>query len=337
MTEEVDGISKMKRQVGWFVILGLSALIFVVVMVSVRSNIFADKFTLFVEPPSASSFYEGQPVKFQGFSIGNIDDIQLQHEGQVRIRLKLLGRYRHMLHQGAIIHFVKKSLIGEQILEITAGDVERKPLKDGQLLQYETEASLEQLLIDLKPAVSNANVFLEQLTKLSLWFNDPKGSLQASMKNLEGMTRGIQGEDVAATVKTLQKMIQGLDQVIVSMHQEKIITHVKATLVSSEKVMNDLQPLSQSLGEQAPKALQQLQVLLKQVNQLSEELTVVSSDLTQLTPELPGVARETKATLEEMKLTLQKLQHSWLLGGGKAPKSVVDSVEIAPPVLEIQP
>ncbi|MDQ6995268.1 MAG: MlaD family protein, partial [Mariprofundaceae bacterium] len=158
MSEEIDLISKMKRQVGWFVILGLSALIFVIVMVSVKSNVFANKFTLFVEPPSASTFYEGQPVKFQGFSVGHIDNIELQHEGQVRIRLKLLTRYRHMLHQGAIIHFVKQGLIGEQIVEITAGDVERKPLDDGQLLQYETEASLEQLLVDLKPAVNNANV-----------------------------------------------------------------------------------------------------------------------------------------------------------------------------------
>jgi len=337
MTEELGFVSHMKRQVGWFVLLGLGALVFVVVLVSMRSNVFAEKFILFVEPPSASTFYEGQPVKFQGFSVGHIDDIQLQHEGQVRIRLKLLERYRHMLHQGSVIHFVKEGLIGEQIVEITAGDVEKESLDDGQLLEYQTEASLEQLLVDLKPAVGNANILLEELAKLSLWLNDPKGTVQSSFQHLSQMTDGIQGQDVAATVKTLQKTVADLDKVIASVHQEKVVNHMQTTLAATEKIMRNLEPMSQSLGQQTPEALAQLNILLGQVTKLSDELTVVSSDLTQLTPELPGVAREAKEALGEMKLTLQKLQQSWFLGGDKSPKSVVNTVEVAPPVLGVQP
>ncbi len=337
MTEVLDNVSKMKRQVGWFVMIGLGALIFVVVMVSIRSNVFAEKFTLFVEPPSASTFYEGQPVKFQGFNIGHIDNIQLQHEGQVRIRLKLLERYRHMLHQGSVVHFVKKGLIGEQIVEITAGNIKKPPLDDGQLLTYETEASLEQLLIDLKPAVSNANVLLEEMAKISLWMTDSKGSLQVVFQHLQKVTEGVQGKDLTATIHTLRQMLVNLNQVIASVHDEKVVSHIQTTLLATEKIMQNLQPMSQSLAQQAPQALEKFNLLLKQMNQLSEELTIASSDLTQLTPELPGVARQAKATLEEMKLTLQKLQQSWLLGGGKTPKSVVDTVEVSPPVLEVQP
>jgi len=337
MTETVDFVSKMKRQVGWFVLLGLGSLLFVVGLVSMRSNVFAEKFTLFVEPPSASTFYEGQPVKFQGFSVGHIDDIQLQHEGQVRIRLKLLERYRHMLHQGSMIHFVKEGLIGEQIVEITAGDVDKAPVQDGQLLKYQTEASLEQLLIDLKPAVGNANVLLEQMAKLSLWLNDPYGTLQSSFQNLSKVTEGIHGQDVTATVQTLRQMLDSLNQVIASVHDEKVVAHVQTSLLAVEEILHNLKPMSQSLGQQTPEALSQLRTLLKQVNQLSEELTVVSSDLTQLTPELPGVARAAKESLEEMKITLKALQESWLLGGDKKTTSVVDSVEVAPPVLESQP
>jgi len=337
MTEESDFVSGMKRQVGWFVLLGLGALVFVVVLVSMRSNVFAEKFTLFVEPPSASTFYEGQPVKFQGFSVGHIDNIQLQHEGQVRIRLKLLERYRHMLHQGSVIHFVKEGLIGEQIVEITAGDIEKAPLDDGQLLEYETEASLEQLLVDLKPAVGNANVLLEELAKLSLWLNDPKGSLQSSFQHVSQMTNGIQGQHIDEIIQSSGQMIKDLDRVIASVHQEKVIKHMQTTLAATEKIMQNLEPMSQSLGQQTPETLEKLNTLLKQVTTLSEELTIASSDLAQLTPELPGVAREAKETLETMKATLQKLQQSWLLGGGEPVKSVVDTVEVAPPVLEVQP
>jgi len=337
MREEADFFPHMKRQVGWFVLLGLGALVVVVVLVSMRSNVFAEKFILFVEPPSASTFYEGQPVKFQGFSVGHIDDIQLQHEGQVRIRIKILERYRHMLHQGSVIHFVKEGFIGEQIVEITAGDIEKAPLDDGQLLEYQTEASLEQLLVDLKPAVGNANVLLEELAKLSLWLNDPKGSFQSSFQHVNQMTGAIHAQDVTSIVKTLQETVTDLDKVIASVHQEKVVNHMQTTLAATEKIMRNLEPMSQSLGEQTPKTIAHLNALLKQVTKLSDELTFVSSDLTQLTPELPGVVREAKDALGEMKLTLQKLQQSWLLGGGKSLKSVVNTVEVAPPVLGVQP
>ena len=337
MVAKTNFVSGMQSQVGWFVILGFGAILFVLLLVSMRSNLFAQKFYLFVEPPSAATFYEGQPVKFQGFSVGHIDDIQLRQEGQVRIRLRLLERYRHMLHQGAVIHFVKQGLIGEQIVEITSGDADKGVLDDGQLLEYETEASLEQLLVDLKPAVNNANILLNEMAKLSLWMNDPYSSLQRSFVGLSQISEGLKGDVLASTLATLSKTITQLHAVIRSVNDQKIVAHLQGSLTSSEKLLQQVEPLTRSMGEQGPDIVKGMHQLTVQVDKLSSELLVVTSDLTQLTPELPGVAREARSTLAEMKATLKTLQESWLMGGEKAPDAVVDTIEVAPPVLDMQP
>jgi len=336
-SDSVDFVSGIKRQVGWFVMLGVGALILVVLIVSVRSNVFSKKFYLFVEPPSASSFYEGQSVKFQGFAIGHIDQIELQHEGQVRISLRLLERYRHMIHQGAVIQFTKEGLLGEQIVELTQGDVAKPMLKSGELLSYETETSLEQLLTELRPAVGNANVLLRELASLSLWMNDPDSDLRVGMTNLRKITEPVDGKSLQVAIETFTQALDRLGNVAGDLDEQKIALRLADSLSVTTDILKNIKPLSQSLGKYGPETVQQTSALLTHVDKLSSALNIVASDLSEMTPELPGLARDSRATLKEMQALMKQLQASWLLGGASADKVPQKGIETAPPVLDMQP
>ena len=162
-----ESVPNIRRQVGWFVIIGIGAIALILLMISLRSDLFAKKFHLSFSPPSASAFYVGQPVHFQGFTLGRIDEMNLKASGRVHIRMSLLERYHPMLHQGSKIHLVRDGLIGEQTVEITAGDVSKEVIRDGQIIEFEMAASIEQLLQDVKPAVDNANTLLRELAALA--------------------------------------------------------------------------------------------------------------------------------------------------------------------------
>lgn len=333
----MDFVSGMKRQVGWFVMLGIGAVILVLLIVSVRSNVFAKKFYLFVEPPSASSFYEGQPVKFQGFAIGHIDQIELQHEGQVRVSLRLLERYHHMIHQGAVIQFIKEGLLGEQVVELTRGDIHKPMVKSGEVLGYETKASLEDLLTELKPAVGNANILLRELASLSLWMNDPYSDLRVGMASLRELSSAIDGKSLQAAVQTLMQTLERLKHVTKDLDEQKVALHLADSLALTSDILENLEPVSKSLGEQAPETIRRSNELLLHVNELSSALNLVASDLSEVTPELPGLARDSRETIQEMRVLVKQLQDSWLLGGGADDKKQPDEPAIAPPVLDMAP
>ena len=337
MVDSTNFVSGMKRQVGWFVMLGIGALILVVLIVSVRSNVFSKKFYLFVEPPSASSFYEGQSVKFQGFAIGHIDQIELQREGQVRISLRLLERYHHMIHQGAVIQFIKEGLLGEQVVELTRGDITKPMLESGAILDYETKASLEELLTDLKPAVGNANVLLRELASLSLWMNDPNSDLRVGMASLREMTSSIDGKTLQVAIQTFTQALEQLGNVAEGLDEQKVALRLADTLSLTTDILKNIKPLSKSLGEHGPETMQKTNELLAHVNELSSALNLVAADLLEVTPELPGLARDSRATLKEMEALLKKLQDSWLLGSGSPKKQTQESFEMAPPVLDMKP
>ncbi len=336
MVERDDFVSSMRRQVGWFAILGVGALLLVLLVASMRSNVFATKFFIYFSPPSASSFYEGQPVKFQGFAIGHVDQIELQKEGNVRITMELIDRYRNMLHKDAIVRVTKEGLIGEQVVEITAGDEKKGVVVDGDALRYETEASLDQLLIDLKPAVSSANVLLGELASLAKWMNDPKGDVRMALAGIREVTRGVRGDKLESMIEQFTATLVHLQKFAKELDQQQVAQNLSASLKSTSKILDDLRPLSEAMGKKGGETVEHVQALLVNVDQLSKALNIVASDLSELTPELPGLARESRQTIIEMKQLIKNLQGSWLVGGDKQKSDDADAVA-APPSLDLRP
>ncbi|MDX8404429.1 MAG: MlaD family protein [Mariprofundaceae bacterium] len=336
MVKHEDFVSSMRRQVGWFVMLGIGVLLLLLLVISIRTNIFSKQFYVYFFPPSAEAFYEGQPVKFQGFSIGHIDKIELEEEGKVKITLELLERYRHMIHKSSVAKVIKEGLIGEQGVEVTAGDEKKPAIHEGDILGYESEASFEQLLIDLKPAVSNANVLLGEMASLAVWMNDPNGDVRVVMAGLRDVTEDIGGGKLEKMLEQLTGMLEHLQKFAGEMNQQHVAKELSNSLKMMAKILSDLEPFSEAMGEKGTATVEHMNSLLNNVDQLSKSLNIVASDLSELTPELPGLARESRATIEEIKSLIKNLQGSWLVGGDKHKSKDGDAV-VAPPALDMRP
>lgn len=336
MVKHEDFVSSMRRQVGWFVMLGVGVLLLLLLVVSIRANVFSKQFYVYFYPPSAGSFYEGQPVKFQGFAIGHVDEIELEEKGKVKITLALLDRYRHMIHKTSVAKVIKEGLIGEQVVEVTAGDEKKPAVLEGDILGYETEASFEQLLADLKPAVSNANVLLGELASLAVWMNDPDGDVRVSMSGLREVTQGIRGGKVEEMVKQFTGALEHLQKFAEELNQQHVAEELSHSLKMMAKILNNLEPFSEAIGKKGTVTVEHLNSLLKNVDQLSKSLNIVASDLSELTPELPGLARESRATIEEIKSLIKTLKGSWLVGGDKGEVKDEGAV-VAPPALDLRP
>ncbi|MDX8402623.1 MAG: MlaD family protein [Mariprofundaceae bacterium] len=332
-----DFVAGMQRQVGWFVMIGLGAIVVLLLAVSLRTDVFASKFHLYFSPPSAAPFHEGQPVKFQGFTIGRVGDMALLEEGRVRITLTLLDRYRPMIHEGGRARIVKEGLIGEQVVEVTRGDVKRPVIQDGATVDYETEASIEQLLQDLKPAVSNANTLLAQLAELSVWLNDPDGPFRSMTARLNEATEGLTQAKMEQMVASLADTLARLDAIVIELDRAKVASHLGASVRQANILMRDIEPLARAAGEKGPETMANVANLLRHVDALSRSLDIVAADLSELTPELPGLARESKGAIREMRTLLEGMRGSWLFGGGRETGKGAAEGEIAPPVLELRP
>lgn len=327
----------MQRQVGWFVMIGIGAIVIVILVISLRTDVFAKKFNLYISPPSASGFYIGQPVKLQGFAIGRVGNMELDKEGRgVRIRLTLLERYRSMLHTDGIARIAKEGLIGEDVVELLPGTPANPMVKDGDQLNYETEATIKQLLEDAKPAVRNANTLLRELADLATWLNDPHGDFRQMTARLNQVSKGIKPEHLEASLQNFSLVMDRLHLLVEQIEKNDVAKRLSDSLETTTAILADLRPLSKKLGQEGPQAFDHVSSLLAHVDELSSSLDVVAADLAELTPELPGLARESRATIVEIRGLLQNLRNSWLFGGGSVAEETSDEL-VAPPAVEMRP
>ena len=332
MTTE-NYVAGIRRKVGWFVMLGLGAIVALLLVATLRTEVFARKFTLYVAPPSASAFFVGQEVKFQGFTIGRVDDIELQPRGEVRIALRLLDRYRGMLHQGSAVRLVKPGLLGQENVEVTSGDVRAAMLGDGALLPFREQATLEQLLMDMRPAVANADTLLGELVSVARWLNDPQGDIRLATANVRAATQGV---DQGAIQQTIQRVSDAATQFERLSHQladNKAGEHLANSLKQTAQVLKNIEPLTDELRRQAPEALAQSRALVQRLDDLSRSLNGIATDMQQLTPELPGLAQESRNAMLEMRRLAGAVRNSWLGGGASEPVSS-GSEMVAPPMLD---
>jgi len=334
-------IEQMRRRVGWFVLLGMVLIGLILLSLFMHTDLFKKHINIYFSPPSAAQFFEGQPVKFQGFPIGRIEQIALNGDGGVVITLRILQRYQPMLHQGGVVRLVSESFIGEQSLELTAGDKQRPMLAAGAKIPYESAATVEQLLRDIKPAVKHANVLLKELASLATWINDPKGGFRQMIAQFNDVSHDLDQADLQQMSRNVSGIIANVNRITGELSKQHIATTLNQTLQASNQLLHDLQPIGAELKQHGAKGVQQLQALIGQLNQLSQSLTALSSDLTETTPELPALVRETQSTIAEMHRLLTQLRNSWLLGGsapatGGQP-STGHKAMIPPPALGLQP
>jgi len=337
MNQTDDYMQGMQRKVGWFVLLGLGMLLLMLFIAGVRSNFFAQKFYVFIQPPTAIAFYEGQPVRFQGFSIGYVDMIELLEHGKVQITLQLLDRYRAMLHEGAVVQLAKEGLIGEQFLRITAGALAAPVIQNNLLLSYESETSIEQILEDIKPTIAQADRLLSELGNLAAWLNDPAGDVRLAISNFRDFSAGLRGEDMQKMTHEMVGLLKHTRLVMEEVEREHMMANVSHVVGSTAVALDEIKPLMHELGQQGGDVLENLNTLLERIAVLSDSLNVVSLDVTELTPELPGLTRELRESVSESRLLMRSLRQSWLLGGGSEDSDDYQGVYHAPPAVGFRP
>ena len=145
---------------------------------------------------------------------------------------------------GAFVHLVREGLIGEQSLEITAGDSTKPLLTEGQMVDYQTAATVEQLLRDIKPAVENANILLRELAQLAIWLNDPNSDIRQVTTRLNDVSQDLNRENVGKLISNLASALENLKGLSQDLKDQKVAKQLASALEVAATILSDLQPLS---------------------------------------------------------------------------------------------
>lgn len=258
-TERDPRFAGLEHRVRIFGLSALAALFMLFVAIAVKHDWFTRTTHLYFFAQSASGLSKGMAVKLIGFKVGNVEEIGIEPNATVRVKLAINSEHVRLIPQDSKARLTKEGLIGDSMVEIVPGTQPRQVANNG-VLAFERGHGVEELANDLKP-------ILEDVKRITASINDPDGDIRQSIKNLNRATTLL--VETEREIKTLARngnqKLGKLDQVLdsagssakaVNQSLPGLLQKTENTLENLQAVTADAKKITAASAEQAPRIVQ---------------------------------------------------------------------------------
>lgn len=300
---------------------GAIAVLFVVSsLIAFRQDYFVRNTAIFFFAPNAQGLSKGMAVKFIGFKVGRVQEISMQSNASVKVKLSLDDDYVHLIGQDAKARLIKEALVGESVVEIIPGEQQARQVTQNSVLEFErgqdAGSIAENLAAQLQP-------ILTEVRQITTSINNPSGDVQQILKNLNQATGGLRETmgQLNATLGQFNTLAQNGNQKL-----DGVYVKVDRALDLANSSLEALDKAIPKLAGKADTTLDNVQAATSDIKRMTAE----SSD------QIPTLVRNTNALVQDGQETLKGVQKSWPLNS-MFPKPEetalpVDGYVVPPPV-----
>ncbi len=170
--------------VGVFVILALAVTIALIVLMGANQRWFKKNYSYHSSFTTASDLSTGMPIRFRGFTIGNVTGITLEEDNNVDVQFYIQEEFIDKVNEDSLIQLVTNPLGGGQII-FHQGRMPTDPPPEGSIIPtYDSKTGLRlreenrvvvlrssdaiaQALSQLDPILTNVDTVLANLAVLT--------------------------------------------------------------------------------------------------------------------------------------------------------------------------
>lgn len=288
-------------------------------LIAFQQDYFVRNTAIYFFAPNAQGLSKGMAVKFIGFKVGSVQEISMQPNTSVKVKLSLDNDYVRLIGQDAKARLIKESLVGEGVVEIIPGEQQVRQVAENSVLEFERGADagalIESLAGQLQPILSDVH-------QITASINNPRGDVQQILKNLNLITGGMR-----ETVAQLNTLTQSGNTLVQNGNQKLDGAYMKVDR-ALDRVNSSLETVDKSI----PKLVGKVEATLDNVQSATADIKRITSDSS---AQIPALVRNTNSLVQDGQETLKGVKKSWLLNDlfPKSEESVlpVDSYVAPPP------
>ncbi len=311
IAEDGTNSRRLEVKIGLFLALALVACLVTIFYIGSGSDLFTPKYILHFTVDNGTGFVDGMPLKLSGFRIGRVYDIALNRDARVDVRVQIARKYQRWIRTDTVARLTKEGLIGDTIIELSAGSPGQPMLENGDSLHFEKTKSLEEHAEEI---ADKAKPVLMDLAQIINYINDPQGDFKQSLRNIQLLSsdlrqvRGEAGRQLSATVANLNRT---LNKAAVTLDRSQDSLHAfQDTLGRADRAIDKVDGVAGNVDRNLPALLQRLDRILDNLEQTSANLRQASG---KVAPQLPELADEVDTTVKEARQVLGAVKENWLI------------------------
>jgi phospholipid/cholesterol/gamma-HCH transport system substrate-binding protein len=254
-----------------------------------RQGWFTPTSNVFVELPGASGVQIGTPVRLKGFKIGDVDNIELDAQLNVRARLRIASERLPLLGFDASARFGRDGPLGGKYIDLLPGERTGKRLDAGAMLPMDVGNELEDVMGTVKVAVEKLAVAISKMEPIlddtkkltgeaAEMRKDIRSSVTTVLANMEAMSTQLKvmGNSAGNVAQRLDK-----DSVVLMQDVGKITSQMEAAATSAKNSLA-------SFEKEMPPTLNQVKEALASVQTSADNIKTITNDVKQMVDEIKG-------------------------------------------------
>ena len=318
ITEEDRRFKYLERKIGLFVAVAITGFIAVFIFIGADRDMFTPKYRLKFTVEKGTGFSSGMPVKLSGFRVGRINTISLNEMAMVDIEIQIGKKYQKWIKKDSVAKLVKEGLVGDNIIEVSAGTQSSDVLLDGGVITFKKTKGLEELANDIADKVKPV---LNEVKDIISYVNDPKGDIKQSMKNIRVLTA-----DLHSTKEKVDALLTDSNLKV-----GRLSADAEILLKTTSDRINAISPVLEKVDRSMTTVEQKLPRLLEKTISAMDHLDRTSRNIEKMTdkalPVVPDLLNNADDTLQKGNAVLKTLTEIWPL---KSHVPVPSDIEFVP-------
>lgn len=317
--------------VGFFIVLSLVSLVFVIVMLGRSQRWFAKDASFSTILPSAGGLGKNMAVQYRGFTIGNVKTFHLTENDEVEVIFTIHEEYSDRAKQGSVVEMMISPVgLGNQFLfHAGRGEV----LEEGAFIPVAGSAQAQELIrqglaVELKHddsisvLMNKASTLLDNINRTLAQVNEALGP-GTDATEIGKMTGSIQ-----RTLSGVEELPQSLDRTIITANRtiDGIRAEIEPLLANVNAIVANLNApdgLLSSVLDTDKEVYTGLVQSLGSVQAILGNLERATAFIPAQLPQLAGIIADVRVTMKSVEDVLVALTNNPLLKQG-VPERIED-------------
>jgi phospholipid/cholesterol/gamma-HCH transport system substrate-binding protein len=297
--------TERRREVitGAFVLVGLAAATFMVVLLGAQQRIFEKRFRVNAIFGTVSGLRAGAPVFVAGVNVGSVDRLRfvsadtyqptvdepasapprpVGRVGKVEVVMNVEERFHDQIRQDSVATIASVGLLGDKSIEISVGGADQPVVAPGATLRSQDPLTLTEIIDQIEPIRDKLDTIL--------------GDIASATGNLTGGDKPI-AKSLESMSNILEKVDRGEGTIGRLVNSPAVEVELTATLENARALLIS----AQTTVEQIRAATADLPATMVSVRKVADEVAELAVSLRESARRFPDIVADLQVVAENLK------------------------------------
>ncbi|MCD8491096.1 MAG: MlaD family protein [Geovibrio sp.] len=310
--------ANLELKVGLFVIISIALMAAIILTFAIKKKLFMPKINVSILTDSGDGITKSMPVKYAGFTISRVYEVELMDDGNVVLHTRIPKQYTKWIRQDSVAKLTSQNIIGSSFIVFSGGSANSLEITDGTSFNLTREGGLAALMEQAQPVIEDIKEIVNNVANITQTIEDQSeninrffgglGDVGDDLHNKTGSVGYLVRSDY---IKDEVKNIVGRIEVL-QMQLNEIADNVNLKVERTDESIDKLNSALQAFKE----GVQSIEKAVESAQPTIDNANKISGDVAEATDNITEIKNQADSILKTSDRILYNLEQRWPFNDG---------------------